>query len=91
MLKIEKAVLKDVPAFQEIYSHYVLHSTVTLEDIPPTIEEMEERFRKVIDKGGIWIVAKDSSDYIIGYAYYSQYRERFGYRFTVEVFIFFPI
>src|ERR1700723_1722090 len=41
------------------------------------------RFRKVVNLGCVWLVAADATG-ILGYGYYAPFRERSGYRFTVE-------
>ncbi|HJS86905.1 MAG TPA: GNAT family N-acetyltransferase, partial [Acetobacteraceae bacterium] len=81
--QLRHATLADLPEIQSIYAHHVLHGTGTFEEIPPSIEEMAERFAKVVDHGGVWRVATDASG-ILGYGYYAQFRDRSAYRFTVE-------
>ena len=76
----------DFPQIQSIYEYYVLNSTATFEEIPPSIDEMAVRFQTITAKGGVWLVAKEPGKGIIyGYAYYGPYRERSGYRYTVEL------
>ena len=79
---------QDIPQIQSIYEYYVLNSTATFEEIPPSIEEMAVRLQTTTGKGGVWLVAKElGKDIIFGYAYYGPYRERSGYRYTVEVWL----
>src|ERR1700759_2377082 len=82
-MDIRDANEADVPAIQAIYAHHVLHGTGTLEEEPPSVEEMTARFRKVVDRGCVWLVAADSSG-VLGFGYYAPFRERSAYRFTVE-------
>ena len=87
---IVEAEVIDVAQIQSIYEYYVLNSIATFEEIPPSIEEMVNRLRTVLESGGVWFVAKENStDTILGYAYFSQFRDRPGYRFTVEVHYYF--
>ena len=80
------ASMLDIPQIQSIYAFYVINSTATFEENPPSIKEMEGRWQAIIEKGGVWLVAKEpEKDIVYGYAYYGPYRERSGYRFTVEV------
>jgi L-amino acid N-acyltransferase YncA len=81
--RLRHATPADVPDIQSIYAHHVLHGTGTFEEIPPSIEEMEERFAKVAEHGWAWRVAADASG-ILGFGYYTQFRDRSAYRFTVE-------
>ena len=80
---IRAATEADVPEIQSIYAHHVLYGTGTFEEEPPSVEEMESRFRKVLDRGWHWLAAADATG-VLGYAYYTQFRDRSAYRFCVE-------
>lgn len=80
---IRSATAADLPEIQAIYAHHVLYGTGTFEEEPPSTEEMTERLNKVISGGGSWLVATDASG-ILGYAYYTQFRERSAYRYCAE-------
>jgi len=82
-LDIRDASETDLPEIQSIYAHHVLHGTGTFEEVPPSLEEMTERFRKVRAHGWSWRVAADASG-VLGFGYYTQFRDRTAYRFTVE-------
>ena len=82
-MKIRDATDADVPEMQSIYAHHVLTGTGTFEEEPPSIEEMAARYRRVVDAGTRWLVAADATG-ILGYAYYTRFRERSAYRFSVE-------
>ncbi len=82
-MEIRAATDADVPDIQAIYAHHVLHGTGTFEEEPPSVEEMMGRYRKVVDKGYVWLVATDPTG-VLGYGYYAPFRERSAYRFTVE-------
>jgi len=82
-MQIRPAVAAEFAEIQAIYAHHVLHGTGTFEEIPPSIEEMTERWAKVVDHGWAWLVAADATG-VIGYGYYQQIRDRSAYRFTAE-------
>jgi len=82
-MDIRAATLADIPDIQAIYAHHVLHGTGTFEEIPPSVEEMRERFQNVTDRGWAWLVGTDATG-VLGYSYYTQFRDRSAYRFTVE-------
>jgi L-amino acid N-acyltransferase YncA len=73
----------DMRAVTEIYRHHVLHSPATFELVPPSFDEMLERYRTIKRGGYIYLVAEQGGK-IAGYAYVSAYRARPAYRFTVE-------
>ena len=82
-MDIRDATLADIQDIQAIYAHHVLHGTGTFEEVPPSVEEMRERFQNVQSRGWCWLVGTDATG-VIGYAYYAQFRDRSAYRYTVE-------
>jgi len=80
---ISDAEEKDFPEIQRIYAPYVMNATVSLEETPPSIEEIKARWRQSLDKKLPYLVAKIDGK-VVGYAYAFLYRARTGYRFTVE-------
>jgi L-amino acid N-acyltransferase YncA len=82
-MDIRDAIEADVPDIQAIYAHHVLCGTGTFEEEPPSVEEMLGRFRKVVNRGYVWLVAVDATG-ILGFGYYTPFRDRSAYRFTVE-------
>lgn len=82
-MMIRDATDADLPEIQAIYAHHVLTGTGTFEETPPTVEEMRARWRGIVDRGWRWLVAADETG-VLGYAYYSQFRDRSAYRFCVE-------
>ena len=80
---IRPAAMTDMPEVQAIYAHHVLHGTGTFEDVPPSVEEMSERFRWVGGRGWSWVVATDATG-VLGYGYYVQFRDRGAYRYSCE-------
>ena len=82
-MQIRPAAEADIAEIQSIYAHHVLHGTGTFEEAPPSVEEMTERFQKVVSQGWSWLVASDATG-VLGYAYYTQFRDRSAYRYCVE-------
>ncbi len=80
---IRPAEAADFPEIQAIYAHHVLHGTGTFEEIPPSIEDMIQRWQKIVGNTWTWLVAADATG-VIGYGYYQQIRDRSAYRFTAE-------
>ena len=82
-MEIRPATQADIPEIQSIYAHHVLTGAGTFEEVPPSVEEMTARFAKVTDRGWCWLVATDATG-VLGYAYYTQFRDRSAYRFCAE-------
>src|SRR5580704_709212 len=82
-MQIRAATTTDIADIQSIYAHHVLTGTGTFEEAPPSVEEMTERFDKVVSHGWSWLVAADATG-VLGYAYFTQFRDRSAYRFCVE-------
>lgn len=80
---LRDATPADLPAITAIYAHHVLHGTGSFEEIPPTEAEMAERMRKVQGSGWAWLVAEEEGR-ILGYGYFTQYRDRSAYRYSAE-------
>src|SRR3978361_153232 len=82
-MDIRDATEADAPDIQAIYAHHVLTGTGTFEEEPPAVEEMDARFRNVVSLGCVWLVATDATG-VLGFGYYTPFRARSAYRFTVE-------
>ena len=79
---IRHAIPTDAPAICAIYNYYVLHSTITFEEIPVLSTDMERRIATVQEKY-LWLVYEENGK-IIGYAYAGQWKPRSAYKHTVE-------
>ncbi len=73
----------DMTAVRDIYARYVLHSLVTFEETPPTLDEMIARQHKSTEIGLPYLVA-EARGQILGFAYAAPYHARPAYRFTIE-------
>lgn len=83
-ITIRAVTSADIDAITQIYSHYVLNSTVSFEETPPDYDEIKARIDKTKAADLPYLVAEDDSGAIVGYAYASPYRCRRAYRYTVE-------
>lgn len=81
-LSIRAATVEDLPAINDIYNHYVLHSTCTYQTEPGTAEERAEWFAQHGPAHPV-VVAEDAGE-VIGWGSLSRVHVRQAYRFTVE-------
>lgn len=70
----------DAAAISTIYSHYVLHTTISFEEEPVDANAMAQR----IGASKLpWLVYEEHGE-VLGYAYASPWRVRPAYRYAVE-------
>ena len=83
MLSLRIAEPHDAEAIAAIYNHEVEHETSTFDLVPRTVDEQRTWLAA---RTGVFsvIVAHDSDQGVVGFAALSTYRERAGYRTTVE-------
>lgn len=79
---IRKVKIEDAKMISDIYSYYVDHTTITFEIVPPNLFEMERRIADTITSFD-WLVYELDKK-IIGFAYYTKFKERKAYDFSCE-------
>jgi len=82
-IRVRHAIEADIPAIQEIYAHYVRSTTASFEEDPPSVAEITSRWQHILELGLPYLVAARGKQ-IVGYAYAGPFRERSGYRYTIE-------
>jgi len=82
-VEIRPALETDIAVVTGIYAYHVLHGLATFEIEPPSLAEMTRRYQALIGKGYPYFVAS-LNGVVRGYAYAGSYRDRPGYRHTVE-------
>lgn len=87
MAKIRKATEDDAAALLDIYAPYITDTTITFENVIPSVENFRQRITD-ISKDFPYIVAVDDDDKILGYAYAHLYGPRAAYAWTVEASIY---
>ncbi|GLS00024.1 phosphinothricin N-acetyltransferase [Brevundimonas denitrificans] len=86
-LELRDATEGDLPAITALYAREVAGGTATFETMPPSLEEMTQRFMAVRRHALPWLAA-DIDGVFAGYAYLSPFRPRPAYRYGVEVSIY---
>lgn len=79
---VRSATTEDAARICEIYNHYVLHSTVTFEEQPVSLDEMKQRIAEVLT-GLPWLVWVEDQ-VVQGFTYASNWKVRCAYRYSVE-------
>ena len=83
-LAIRPAAPDDLVAVTDIYNHYVLKTTVTMETRPFKPEERREWFEEHRETGPYRLLVAEGDGRVLGYASTSQHRNRGGCYQTVE-------
>lgn len=82
---IRNVLEKDAISIAEIYNYYIAETVITFETETITADDISARIAKIQSDNLPWLVAQDSEGKVIGYAYASKWRDRFAYRFSVEI------
>ena len=79
---IRLATESDLVTINDIYNHYVLHSTCTYQEEPEPLDSRRRWFRHHGEKHPVIVATADSQ--VVGWGSLSPYNERSAYRHTVE-------
>lgn len=79
---LRPATEADLPAINEIYNHYVLHSTATYQTVPSTAEERLEWFLVHGEKHPVIVVEEEGR--VVGWGSLSRFHPRAAYENSVE-------
>lgn len=72
----------DIGAIVEIYNHYVVNSVITFETDPVSIDEMERRICRIVERYPCLVYEQDGK--LVGYCYAHQWKEKAAYDTTAE-------
>jgi L-amino acid N-acyltransferase len=82
-IKIRPYKVDDAQAILEIINHNILNSTALYDYKPRTLANQIAIFEDKLSKGFPIVVATYNDD-VVGFGYYSEFRFREAYKFTVE-------
>lgn len=80
---IRTAVPDDAVAINDIYNHYVLHSTCTYQEEPEPLD-VRQRWLAEHSGGHVVRVVVEADGTVVGWASLSRHHPRSAYRYTVE-------
>lgn len=87
MAKIRCVTEDDAQALLDIYALYITETTITFENVIPSVENFKQRIRD-ISKKFPYLVATDDNGKVLGYAYAHLYGPRAAFAWTVEASIY---
>ena len=82
---IRPATLDDASSICNIYNPYITNTVVTFEEEEITEAVIGQRIAQSTADNFPWFVAEDESGNIVGYAYAGKWRDRYSFRFSVEI------
>lgn len=82
-MQVRPALYADLPAIHEIYNEAVLNTTASYDYQPRPMEDRVEWFA-LHGQQGLPVFVAEEARRIVGWSSLSRFRERIGYRFTVE-------
>lgn len=81
-MTIRPATAEDLLPINDIYNHYVLHSTCTYEELPESMDGRQRWFANHSDQHPVIVATQE--DHLVGWGSLSPYHPRSAYRRTVE-------
>ncbi|MBA4019483.1 MAG: N-acetyltransferase [Pirellula sp.] len=81
-LELRAASAADLPAINDIYNHYVLHSTCTYQTEPETIEARQAWF--AAHGEGYPVIVGEQAGEVVGWGSLSKFKDRAAYQPSVE-------
>lgn len=82
-IKIRPYQIEDAPILLEIINYNILNATALYDYEPRTLENQVAILEEKLSKGFPVIVATEN-EMVVGFGYYSEFRFREAYKFTVE-------
>ena len=82
-IKIRPYQIEDAPILLEIINYNILNATALYDYEPRTLENQVAILKEKLSKGFPVIVATEN-EMVVGFGYYSEFRLREAYKFTVE-------
>ena len=81
---IRIATYRDLPELTEIYNHYVIHTTITFDLEPFTVDGRQAWFDAHLTDARHRLFAAEEGGRVVGYASTSRFRQKAAYDTTVE-------
>src|SRR5512143_3767882 len=87
-VRIRAAVRGDLARLTEIYNYYIVHTPVTFDVEPYTVERRETWFVQFGTMGRYRLLVAEENGIVLGYAGTTRFRPKPAYETTVETTIY---
>jgi phosphinothricin acetyltransferase len=88
MTTIRSAIATDLPELLEIYNHYVLHTPITFDIEPGSLEQRRVWLAQFAETGRHRLLVAENAGRLVGYAGSHQFRAKQAYEASVETTIY---
>jgi hypothetical protein len=86
--RIRLALPSDLPRLTEIYNHYVIHTPITFDLVPHTVEGRIGWFEQFAPSGRHRLLVAEENSIVVGYAGTTKFRNKAAYETSVETTIY---
>jgi phosphinothricin acetyltransferase len=87
-IRIRAAAKADLPRLTEIYNHFVIHTAVTFDIEPYTVDRRAAWFEQFSTTGRHRLLVAEENNELLGYAGTTRFRPKAAYDTTVETTIY---
>ena len=87
-IRIRPALRTDLPRLTEIYNHYVIHTPITFDLAPHTVEARVPWFEQFAHTGRHRLLVAEENSLVLGYAGTTRFRNKAAYETSVETTIY---
>jgi phosphinothricin acetyltransferase len=87
-ITIRPAEGRDLPALLDIYNHYIVHTPITFDIEPRTLEQRRQWLAQFGSSGRYRLLVADEDGAVAGYAGSQRFKDRAAYDTTVEMTIY---
>jgi phosphinothricin acetyltransferase len=87
-IHIRPATRSDIPRLTEIYNHYVIHTPITFDVEPYTVERRAVWFEQFSTTGRHRLLVAEIDSLVVGYTGSTRFRAKAAYDTTVETTIY---
>ncbi len=88
MITLRQATVADLPAINDIYNHFILHSAITFDVKPWDMSRRTDWFNQMQQNGQYTVLVALKDNLVIGFAYNSAYNPKAAFCLSTEVTIY---
>ncbi len=87
-MQIRPSVIDDLPSLTDMYNHYILHTAITFDIEPYTVEGRKVWYSQFADTGRHQLLVAELNNEVIGFACSAPFKPKQAYETSVEVSIY---